>query len=190
MTFKGTSDAETLTGGTKKTTFKGGGGNDSFTGGSGKDIFFYAKNDKGNTTIADFDFTNDKVKIASGTITNISTVSGGIKFDMNSGRKNSANVGSFQIGNIVEGYDNNGAKATSKQAVIKANNTYYWFADDGDKDVNGNTFASGALITSDKKVSKSATDGYAVIDLGYSTNLVKAGVAYKTTQTLPKKTES
>ena len=185
LTYKGTSAAETLTGGTKKTTFKGGGGDDSLVGGSGKDVFFYAKGDKGDATIADFDFSNDKLKIASGTITKISTVTSGgstaIKFDMNSGRKGSANIGSFQI-NSSATYGTGGATGTEinpNSTLIKTGNTYYWFAEN-DITEDGTTIAkAGDLITRESKISKSAADGYAVIDLGYSTNLVKAGVAYK-----------
>ncbi len=128
LTYKGTSSAETLSGGEKKTTFKGGGGNDNLIGGSGNDVFFYAKGDKGDATIADFDYTKDKLKIASGTITNISNSDGKIKFDMNSGKKGSANIGSFTIGNIADGYENGNAKANEKTAIIKANNTYYWLS--------------------------------------------------------------
>jgi len=107
---------------------------------------------------------------------------------MNSGKKGSANIGSFTIGNIVEEYDSDGkaTENTSKKAIIKANNTYYWFAEGPGKDANGDAFADGALITSVNRVSKSDTTGYAVIDLGYSSNLVNAGVAYKTEQTLTK----
>ncbi len=173
LTFRGTSSDETLAGGTKKTTFKGGGGSDSLKGGSGNDVFFYAKGDSGNATIADFDFNKDKLKIASGTITNISTVSGGIKFDMNNGKKNSANIGSFTVANSLGGGD-----IDTTKTLIKTNNTYYWFAQDADttRDIK-----VGDLITADTKVSKSnaTATGYAIIDLGYSSNLVKADVATK-----------
>ena len=189
LTFRGTSSDETLAGGTKKTTFKGGGGNDAFTGGSGNDIFFYAKGDKGDATIADFDFDNDKLKIASGTITKISTVSGGgIQFDMNKG-KTSANVGSFKITSSAT-YDSTGRKDATfnpNSTLIKANNTYLWFADDDVKDDDGNVLAkAGDLITTVSKVSKSQVSDYAVIDLGYSSNLVNAGVATKVTGTFEK----
>jgi len=189
LTYKGTSADETLSGGTKKTTFKGGGGADNLIGGSGKDVFFYAKGDKGDATIADFDFDNDKLKIASGTITKISTVSGGgIQFDMNKG-KTSANVGSFKITSSAT-YDSTGRKDATfnpNSTLIKANNTYLWFADDDVKDDDGNVLAkAGDLITTVSKVSKSQVSDYAVIDLGYSSNLVNAGVATKVTGTFEK----
>ncbi len=186
LTYRGTDAAETLTGGTKKTTFKGGGGADSLVGGSGKDVFFYAKGDKDTMTIADFDFNNDKLKIASGTITKISNSDGKIKFDMNSGKKGSANIGSFKI-NSSATYDSTGRKDATfdpNSTLIKTNNTYYWFAKEAGKDVSGNSYSIGDLITANKKVSKSdatATD-YDIIDLGYSSNLVNAGVATKASE--------
>ena len=100
---------------------------------------------------------------------------------MNNGRKNSANIGSFTVASSLGG----GAIDTTK-TLIKANNTYLWFAEKGGTDASGESYAEGALITSVSKVSKSDTTGYAVIDLGYSSNLVNAGVAYKTEQTLTK----
>ena len=178
LTFKGTSAAETFTGGQKKTTFKGGGGDDTLTGGAGKDVFFYAKGSTGTSTINDFDFTKDKVKIANGTIGKISTVSGGLQFDMTSGKKgDTGTVGSFKL-----------TTTNSNNVLIKANSTYYWFADaDTASDTDG--VAVGDLITADTKVSKAnaTSTGYAILDLGYSTNLVKTGVAVKVAGASPTK---
>ena len=178
-----------MTGGTKKTNFKGGGGDDSLVGGSGKDVFFYAKTDKGDATIADFDFSKDKLKIASGTINAISSISGGVQFEMKNG--------SFKIDSFATYTSGEKADYTFKptETLIKANSTYYWFAQEGGTDINGDTFVKGALITHDTKVKKSDIGSdYAVIDLGYSTNLVKTGVAVKVASTgdnsveLPKST--
>ncbi len=189
LTYRGTSADETLSGGTKKTTFKGGGGKDSLKGGSGNDIFFYAKGDSGNTTIADFDFTKDKLKIAGGTITKITVNGGAIEFDMNNGRKNSANIGSFKItgsASYTNGKKDDTSTFNPNSTLIKANNTYYWFAKEDVTD-SGNVLANaGNLITTESKVSKSDTTGYAIIDLGYSSNLVNAGVATKITGTFEK----
>ena len=58
----------------------------------------------------------------------------------------------------------------SKNVLIKANNTYYWFDD------------SNNLITADTKVTKAqvqAATGYEILDLSYSTNLVKTNLATK-----------
>ena len=169
LTYKGTEEAETLTGGQKKTKFKGGGGADTLVGGEGKDTFFYAKGETGDVTIASFDFSKDKLKIASNTIANISTVEGGIKFDMGDGSFN------LEIDNTSE-------------TLIRANNTAYWFAQSDGEDINGNSYSVGALITADKKISKSeaASTGYGIIDLGYSTNLAKTGVAFKVANAKPK----
>ncbi|MBR4151380.1 MAG: hypothetical protein IKT98_00290, partial [Selenomonadaceae bacterium] len=71
LTLKGTSAAEKLIGGTSKTTFKGGGGKDTLVGGDGKDTFFFAKGDKDTVTIQNFDFTNDKLKLADGILKEI-----------------------------------------------------------------------------------------------------------------------
>lgn len=201
LTFKGTEKAETFIGGKKKTTFKaGGGGVDSLVGGSGKDIFFYAKGDAGTSNIADFEFGvgKDKLKIANGTISKITSVTGGgVQFAMTSGKKNDdSEIGWFKIESQAS-YDNKGentlttddAKKVSDKVAIKANNTFYWFAteDDASKYVsasNGNAITAGNLITFEKKVkaSDSKLNGYAIIDLGYSTNLAKTEVAIKVTE--------
>ena len=73
--------------------------------------------------------------------------------------------------------NSSGVNISGDKVLIKANNTYYWFADKADKDVKGDSFEIGRLITSDKKISSSKATGYDVIELNYSTNLVKAGVA-------------
>lgn len=187
LTYKGTSAAESLVGGSNskmKTTFKGGGGNDTLVGGASKDIFSYSKNNSGNVEIQKFDLTNDKLKIAGGTISTISTVSGGIRFNMNNA--------SFNIGDFVT-YDASGTESefTPTKFLIHANNTYYWFAEETITDTAINskgetettlTAAAGSLVTTTNKISKSTAsnaEGYSIIELGYSTNLASAGVAKK-----------
>ena len=171
-------------GGEKKTTFKGGGGNDSLVGGTGKDIFFYAKGNEGTSTIANFGFGTDKLKIANGTISKIESLDGGVRFDMTSGKKNdTANIGHFFVENATAG---------SKPIAIKANSTYYWFAGGTEtlaSSAEGETLTAnqGDLITLSKKVSARDVSGYAVIDLGYSTNLTKSSynVAFKVKGDVP-----
>ena len=177
LTFKGSEQSETFTGGAKKTTFKGGGGGDTYKGGDGKDIFFYAKGDTGTTRINNFEFGvgNDKLKIANGTIGDISTIEGGVKFAMTSGKKgDTSEVGSFELTNFKD-------KTTfdKDDVVIKANSTYYWFAQAAGEDISGNSYSAGDLITITSKVTTRNVSACDVIDLGYSTNLVKSGVAYK-----------
>ena len=161
LTFKGTSATESLVGGTKKTNFKGGGGNDIFVGNaSAKDTFFYAKTDSGDKTIQGFDFSTsskDKIKIASGTITGISKSGNDIDFTTKGGSLTLKNEDNTNV-------------------LIKANNTHYWFATE-----NGDGYSSGELITADTKVTRAQANatGYAIVDLGYSTNLVKTEVAVK-----------
>ena len=188
LTFKGTSATESLVGGTKKTTFKGNGGDDTLKGGTGKDIFFYAKGDDGNTEIQNFDFGTDKLKIANGTIKEIATVESdskySIKFSMTSGKKgDEKEKASFNL----TSYSNSGTlfdADTASKVVFKANSTYYWFAQDNviGEDENGTstTLAKrGDLITWDKKAVARDVADCAIIDLGYSTNLAKTGVAIK-----------
>ena len=184
LTLKGTEKAETFTGGKNKTTFKGGGGADTLTGGAGKDTFFYAKGDKDTVTIANFDFAKDKLKVANGTIEKISNSTGVIKFGMNSGKKNDdAIIGGF---NITSSKDSGTIDAS--KVLIKANNTYYWFAQGdvtekvtvGGGEQTVTVASANDLITwSDKKITSAQAKDYDVIDLGYSTNLAKSGVAIK-----------
>ena len=203
LTFKATSAGtnETLFGGTKKTTFKGAGGTDSLVGGSGDDIFFYAKGDTGTATIADFDFKNDKLKIAGGTLRKIETISGsehgGISFGMSAtNNKEAPEVGHFNVTSYAS-YDSKTKEKESssaaftdetvKNTLIHANNKYYWFAQDsitaevattgGDGTTVTVVANKGDLITTDKRISSSDVQGYNVIELNYGTNLVKAGVA-------------
>ena len=151
-------------------------------GGAGADTFFYAKGDKDTVTIANFDFDNDKLKIAGGTITKIESLGSdeGVRFAMKEGKGDSPAVGWFDVKSKGD------SKAfDAKDVVIKANNTYYWFATADIEDqvtIGGEsstvTIKAGVLITwGDKKVSKSNVNNYSVIELNYATNLVKAGVA-------------
>ena len=77
--------------------------------------------------------------------------------------------------------------------AFKVNNTHYWFAQSDVKDGNTTLAKEGQLITWDKKVTTRDVAGLNVIDLGYSTNLAKAGLAVKVSSTatgsgLPNKT--
>ena len=195
LTYKGTSAAESLVGGLKKTTFKGGGGNDGDTlvGGTGKDIFFYAKGDSGTNEIQKFDFGvgKDKLKIANGTIGEISTLTSdgktAIQFDMTNGKKGNTNtVGSFKLTSKLKS-DGSGEDIDASKVVIKANNTFYWFASGGETiytndETTGGAAVAGDLITTTNKVTAREVKDCDIIDLGYSTNLVKTGVAYKVTE--------
>ena len=192
LTVKGTTADETIVGGKNKTTFKGGGGTDSLVGGSGDDIFFYAKGDTVTATIADFDFSNDKLKIAGGTLAKVSSIQGGgVRFGMKNGKGESPEVGWFDVKTYAT-YDNDDNPTSNNidgsKVLIKTNNTYYWFAaQDVTEEVtteggNGSTVTlakAGDLITWDKKVSSSDVKNHdsAVIELNYGTNLVRAGVA-------------
>ena len=177
LTLKGTSADEKLIGGTSKTTFKGGGGKDTLVGGDGKDTFFFAKGDKDTVTIQNFDFTNDKLKLADGILKEISqSGNSSILFATTSdGKKKSAIDGGLNITSF---------KDTLGSALIKANNTYYWFEDEEFTDSTGEK-QKDVWVTSISKISDStakglSSKGYSIIDLNYSTNLVKSGVAYKT----------
>lgn len=199
LTFKGSSSGETLIGGSKKTTFKAGGGADSLVGGSGKDVFFYARNDAGTTTIADFDYENDKIKLTSGTLAKIETISsGGVRLAMKDSSGN--NVGWYEITSAAS--YNNGTKTSSNtpsaKTVFKANNTYYWFAPETVEEqvtVSGSdgttttvVASAGQLVTTDTRVSASKVSSYDVIELNYATNLVRAGIAVASSKaTLPAK---
>ena len=179
LTLTGTDGDEKLIGGGKKTTFKGGGGKDTLVGGSGADTFVYAKGNQGDVTIENFDFAKDNLKIANGTITSISTVDGGVKFFMNNGRKDSENIGSFIVTSNVTS-NGSGEAINPDKIVLKANNTYYWFASGGEEIFNSTDKAKvGQLITASGAKKTDFDSSFNVIDLGYSTNLVKSTVAIK-----------
>ena len=168
--MQGTSTAESLIGGSganKKVTFKGGGGNDTLIGGDGKDTFFYARNDTGDVTVQKFDYTKDSLKVKRTISANgITKTSSGLVFDMGSGNSLTLNT------------DDKNNNIGSSNVLIKANNTLYWFEGSGDnyglytaKDAD-----SKAAI---KSVLRNKSD-YAIVDLNYSTNLVKGKVAKET----------
>ena len=197
LTLTGTTSADSIVSGGKKATLQGGGGNDVLVGGDGKDTFFYSKN-AGDVTIQKFDFANDNLKIANGTISKIESISGGVKFIMTDGKKGSPNSASFSVNTSISGSDS-GAIDPNKIA-IKANNTYYWFAKEDVEEevtVKGSTdketikvASAGDLITSSTvKKSDVTSAGYGIIDLGYSTNLTKltngVSVAIKTKNAKP-----
>ena len=170
-TMQGTSTAETLTAGgsassngaNKKVTFKGGGGGDSFIGGASKDSFFYARNDTGAATVDYFSYANDNVKIKR-TLTKVEKTTSGLQFQMGSA-DNSLTLKTDDKNNNIG----------NSNFLIKANNTLYWFE----------TGSEGyGLYTAKDKESKDQIksvlrnkDSYAIVDLNYSTNLVKGKVA-------------
>ena len=174
FTMQGTKAADTLIGGSgakKKVTFKGGGatsGADSLVGGASKDTFFYAKNDTGAAQVTNFDYANDNVKIKR-TLTDINKTSSSLEFVMGSSNT------------LTLKTDNKNNNIGSSNVLIKANNTLYWFEGSGD---------DYGLYTAKDKESKAAIksvlrskDNYAIVDLNYSTNLVKGKVA-NTTETV------
>ena len=141
---------ELLIAGGKKCKLHGNGGDDTLQGGAGVDTFFYSKGDSGAIHIAGFEGGKDKIKISGSKVIKEISTSGNFGFTMTNG--------------ATMEFDD---KAVD-DVLIKANNTYYWFE-------------AGDWVTSTDKISNSAAknSGYTIVELGYSTNLVKAGLAYK-----------
>ena len=170
-TMQGTSTAETLTAGgsdsnngaNKKVTFKGGGGGDSLVGGTSKDSFFYGKNDTGATTVDYFDYANDNVKIKR-TLTDINKTNSGLEFEMGTGN-------TLTIKTVKSDNNNANVDIDTSKVLIKANNTLYWFED-------SELYTAKDKESKDqiKSVLRSRSD-YAIVDLNYSTNLIKGKVA-------------
>lgn len=100
---------------------------------------------------------------------------------MTNGKKDNTNtVGSFKL-ETKNNKDN-------KKIAIKANNTFYWFAEGGETlyttdEESGGAASADQLITLSRKVTAREMSGCAIIDLGYSTNLTKSNnVAFKVTE--------
>ncbi|MBR4903943.1 MAG: hypothetical protein IKZ53_04680 [Selenomonadaceae bacterium] len=181
LTLTGTNEDDTIMSGGKKAVLKGNGGNDSLVGGSGADTFFYAKGNEGNVTIEKFDFGKDSLKIANGTITEIKkdNTDKTITFSMNNGRKNGDVIGTFKL--TTKG---NGKTFDPNKVIIKANNVSYWFATGNETPYSDSDEVKiGRLITRGSK--EAVPTGWNVIDLGYSTNLVKTNVAIKVKDAKP-----
>ena len=106
---------------------------------------------------------------------------------MKSGKNATDTIGGFNVASSL-----GGGNINAGNVVIKANNTYYWFADGGETLASDetSTVAAGALITSVTKVNTAQVRGYEVIDLNYSTNLVKSGIAYQVTAKKPGNTST
>ena len=178
LTIKGLKNSDdTITAGKgSKTMLKGQGGNDNLVGGSGVDTFYYKKGEKGDIKITNFDGGTDKIKISgSKVITNIDTTDSKLTFTMDG-----ASI-------KIDTYGQDGTESVGMDKIaIRANNTCYWFDSDGFTDISGESHASG-WVTSINKItaSKAKSEGFTVVDLGYSTNLVKAGLAYKVNDNFP-----
>lgn len=178
LTIKGQKNADDyiIAGEGKKTKLQGQGGNDTLVGGSGKgeDTFFYKKGETGNISVQNFGAGEDKIKISgSKVVSSLSTdTTKALSITMSNGAV--ITVDSFKPAS--------GDAAETKNIgdiLIKANNTGYWF--DPSYKIEGTT-TTGAWVTSVDKISNSAmkNSAFTVVDLGYGTNLVKAGLAYKT----------
>ena len=167
LTLKGMKNHDELliAGGGKKARLQGMGGNDTLQGGAGADTFLYSKGESGNVVIADFESGKDRIKINGNHVIKEISTSGNLKFMMTNGA-------------TVELDDKN-----ISDVLLKANNTYYWFETDRFMDTGGE-MRKNVWITSTDKISNNAAknSGYAIIELGYSTNLVKGGLAYKSNE--------
>ena len=108
---------------------------------------------------------------------------------MRNGKGDSPEIGWFNVTSSAtypkSGDATLGTSIDASKTLIKANNTYYWFADGTEEVANeGDTLTAGALITSVSKINSSQTRGYEIIDLNYSTNLIKSNVAVQVKDTL------
>ena len=172
LTIKGQKDVAEyiIAGGGKKTMIKGQGSDDTLVGSdTGVDTFYYKKGETGAVTISNFGDNKDKIKISGSKVVDAISSSGNFALTMTNGA-------SITVDSI-----SGGASAEVDNVLIKANNTYYWFTDKTFDDVSSESH-TGGWVTSLSKISNTAAknSGLAIIDLGYSTNLVKAGLAYKT----------
>ena len=159
----------------KKTKLQGQGGNDSLIGGSGSDTFFYKKGESGNISIKNFGAGDDNIKINGSKV----IAENGLSTDTTKSLTiTMANGAAITIDDFAPATGSTAETKTIKDILIKANNTAYWF--DETYTPEGSSTAGG-WVTSIDKISKSAmkNSGLAIVDLGYATNLVKAGLAYK-----------
>ena len=84
LEITGNKFANKITGSDQNDIIKGGGANDTLTGGKGSDVFVYAKGD-GNDVITDY-AEEDKISIASGTISTIKTSGNDVIFTVGTGK--------------------------------------------------------------------------------------------------------
>ena len=180
LTVKGQKDTpDYIVAGGKKTMLKGQGGNDNLIGGDGVDTFYYKKGEKGDITISNFESNKDKIKISGSKVIGENGLS---KNATEALTITMANGASIKIDSITGGAAAGEGNNNITNILLKANNTYYWF----DTRTEGFDDSSGEhhkdeWVTSLNKISAAAArnSGYSIVDLGYSTNLVKAGLAYK-----------
>ncbi|MBR6013105.1 MAG: hypothetical protein IK062_04895 [Selenomonadaceae bacterium] len=120
----GGSGNDTLLGGSDEDTLNGGKGNDTLHGGDGKDIFVYEKS-SGNDIITDYKAGTDKIKIASGSISNYKISGRNIIFTIGNGTLTVKNGKGKKI--TIEDSEGN---ITTKKYSASLNSSAMWFAEE------------------------------------------------------------
>lgn len=87
----GSSGKDSLNGGSGNDSLGGGTGNDTLTGGKGSDVFYYESGD-GHDIITDYASGYDKIKIASGSIENVTMSGKNVTFTIGNGSIEVQNV--------------------------------------------------------------------------------------------------
>ncbi|MBO4400646.1 MAG: hypothetical protein J5809_02240 [Selenomonadaceae bacterium] len=139
----GTSKANTITGGAKADSLNGGAGNDlliggagndtlngdagndTITGGAGSDIFVYAEGE-GNDVITDYTAGQDRIKLASGSISSAALSGSNVVFKIGSNTLTLKNAANTQITVL----DANNKYATYKLSSGSSGSNSYWFTED------------------------------------------------------------
>ena len=139
----GTSKANTITGGSKADSLNGGNGNDlliggagndtlngdvgndTLTGGAGSDIFVYAEGE-GNDVITDYTSGQDRIRLASGSISSAALSGDNVVFKIGSNTLTLKNAANTSISVI----DANNKYATYNLSSSKSGSNGYWFTED------------------------------------------------------------
>lgn len=125
VNITGNSQANSILGGKGVDTLSGGTGSDTLTGGSGKDVFVYSDGD-GKDVITDYTAGQDKVKIASGSISKTSYAGNNVVFTIGSGTLTIQNG----KGKKITITDANNKTTTQTYSSAVSGSSALWFADD------------------------------------------------------------
>ena len=151
----GNSNANSIVGGKGADTLAGGKGSDTLTGGKGKDIFVYASGD-GNDIITDYTEKQDRIRITSGSISDVSFNDDDVIFKIGSGSITVKNGEGKQITII----DSSGDSTTEIY-----DDDYYGYDDDNydDDDYRERNYVEKTWFTNEGDIQSSELDS--IVDI-------------------------
>ncbi len=142
---------DVLSGGAGNDTLYGETGNDTLTGGSGSDTFVYSSGD-GNDTITDYTAGQDKIKIASGSISGGSVSGSDVVLKVGTGALNIANAKDKKI-SIVNSSGKTSTQIYGASGIYNENKSAITLASNLSGTLNANDYDSAVTYIDGTKLS-------------------------------------